>query len=147
MLGVGANQTQLVDIFSDSRQLSNQVTVDMSQAMWRYKNLNLIGTLPVAEQAQNLPLDSIDKIQEVVQLSTTVKTWTGYISPQQQDKDSVLKYNEIQQGLTQGYLSLIDQQKHFCSDKGKLMVVLVYGQMLYKLNPRYKYLKEQLHAR
>lgn len=143
MTGISAQNAEFNTQILFTEQ-NNTVSVDMSEAMWRYKNLNKIGDCPVEQQAQNLPLDSIDKIQRALVLQTTVKTWTGYLSPKEEDKQSVQQYNKIQQGLIDGSLSFIDQQKHFCSDLGKIMILITYGQLQYKLNQRYKYLKGQI---
>lgn len=145
MTGVSASQT-LIPMDMIQVQEKDNITIDNSQAMWNYKNLNILGQYPVDKEAQNLPLDSIQKIQKALTLTTKVVSWTGYISPAQQDKPYLEQYDKIQQGLVEGRLRLIDQQKHFCSSIGKLMVFVTFGQMLYKLNPRYNYLKGQINV-
>lgn len=147
MQGISAEQTILPDFtLSEFSSVDNSLSIDMSEQMWKYKNLKEFKGCPVQSQAQDLPVESIDKLERALQLKTKVYTWTGYISPLDEDIQNVHQYNRIQQGLNEGKFSILDQQKHFCGSLNKILVLIVYNQLSYTLHPRYKYLKEQLHV-
>lgn len=145
MVGVSAEQATFSNWIQQNQQ-KKALSVDMSQAMWKYRNLKQFAGIPLDQQAKDLPVDNLQQVQKALELKTDVKTWTGYLSPQSQDRQNVQHYNKIQQGLAKGTIRLFDQQKHFCSSVNKILVLITYGQLKYVLNPRYKYLRGQINV-
>ena len=117
---------------------------DSSKYLWQYRNLKSVSGIPVQKEAQDLPVQNFQQLQQALQLNTDTKVWVGYLSPQQEDKSSLQKYEEIKSLQVQGSVFIQQQERHFCPGLNKFLIMLVYSQCKYTLNPRYKYLKEEL---
>ena len=115
---------------------------DNGTLMWEYLNEGSIRGIPVEPQAQGLSVSSAQDLQEALALQTDINVWTGYISPQEQDKTSLTQYQAIKNQELKGSFIIFSQQREFCPHQGKFLMLVIYGKMSYKLNPRFKYLKE-----
>ena len=143
MEGIPANKASICkDFFASDQQISS-LKVDNSQQMWEYKNRNRLNGYPVSQNASNLYVNNVDQLKEALQPVYDIKMWTGYLSPQKQDEKYIQQYRDIIQASCDSTINILEEEKHFRSDIGKVMVIMTYAQIKMQLNPRYEYLKQE----
>lgn len=133
----------------DQKKLEEQapsVVVDLSQNMWDYRNRGKFNGVPVEEDAKQLLVNTSQQLQNALQPVSNVKTWTGYISPQNDDKKYLQEYAQIKQREIQGQIYIMSQDKQFCSSLNKFLLFVTYNEVQMGLNPRYRHLKESTNG-
>ena len=136
----GPEDASLFDLLQE--QQKSPVKVDMSQEMWDYKNRNVFEGIKVDPQAQNLLVNSTDELTRALQPKASAGVWTGYISPQEADKEYVKAYGELKQKEADGLIYILQEQTQFCPSINKFLILLTYINIELGLNPRYSHLKE-----
>lgn len=138
MIPVGPEQA----VFDTQEQQQEVPIVDMSQDMWDYKNRNTFAGMQLTDQAKNLMVNSREELQKALQPVTTSGVWTGYLSPDEADKQYVQKYAQLKQKQTQGQIQIVSQNLQFCPSLNKFLVLITYMNVHLGLNPRYQHLRE-----
>lgn len=137
------NTSTSVDYFETHQESPEaSISLDNSKAMWEYKNRAILDGIPVEDQAQHLFVDSVQEVRDATQTSFNIKVWSGYLSPKDEDKNDIDAYSKIMQDVAQNKCVILQQEKHFCPDLGKIMVLLIYAFVYKKLHPRYEHLKQ-----
>lgn len=126
----------------DQKPEDTGLSVDTSQDMWEYRNRDRFNGVPVEEQARQLLVNNTQELQHALQPVSSIGTWVGYISPQQNDKKYLSEYNDIKQRQVQGQIYIISEDKQFCPSLNKFLLFVTYNEVQMGLNPRYKHLKE-----
>lgn len=130
--------------FQEADQNSTQKdSLDNSMAMWEYRNRNTIDGVPVDQTARDLYINNIEQAREATQTLVAMHVWTGYISPKEQDLKSRLQYQNLMQDSANNKIFIIQQQKYFCADIGKVMYIVTYAEVSKHLHPRYSHLKQE----
>lgn len=140
MQAVGPQEAVLFQVQEDQ---DKTLSVDMSQQMWDYRNNNVFNGIPVSQQARDLNVKDIQELQKALIIHTDVTVWTGYISPQSDDRQAVKQYQEIRQKQALGTVQVFSQDRQFCPGLNKFLVLITYASLSYDLNPRYEYLKQE----
>lgn len=129
-------------LFQQDQTEENNLSVDLSQNMWEYRNRDKFNGIPVEEEARQLLVNSTQELDRALQPVSSIGTWVGYISPEEDDKKYLQEYNNIKQRQIQGEIYIISQDKQFCPSLNKFLLFVTYNEVQMGLNPRYKHLKE-----
>lgn len=140
MHSIGPQEALLMQL---DQEQESALTVDTSQSMWDYRNKNTYNGIPVEQTAQDLKVNNAQQLQRALQLKQGVVVWTGYLSPQYDDKKSVQQYRDIRQKQAQGLIRVYSQDRQFCPQINKFLVLVTYASLSYQLNPRLEYLKQE----
>lgn len=143
MDSTSADKARLSKEYFSQQERGTDISLDTSNTMWEYQNRQRFQGVPLTEEATNLYVNNTQQLEKALQPVYTVKVWTGYLSPQKQDKKYIQEYQNILQASVQSNVSILNEQKQFRSDIGKFMVVLTYAQQQMSLNPRFSYLKQE----
>ena len=111
--------------------------------LWFYHNRGVLHGIPVADDAVGLPLDREDMLDVVFLLKRTPKSKIFWISPE--EADSIKMYDGLLQEQADGKLIILDELKQYDTSKCKFMVWVRYDELVYELNPRFEYLREELN--
>lgn len=147
MDSVSAEKARIQESYLETiqEQFQPSISIDNSSAMWEYRNRGTIDGIPVSEDARHLYVNSMQQVRDATQLVMETHVWTGYISPKQQDKKTVKEYEDLLKQISNNQSIIIDQEKHFCADIGKLMLIITYADVKKTLHPRYAHLKEEVN--
>ena len=143
MDSISASKTKLSKDFFHRGDQDTTPHLDNSHQMWEYKNRGIINGVPVSQDAKNLLVNSIDQVKEALQPSYDIKVWSGYLSPQKEDKKYLEEYRQIMQKSVDSSIAILKQHQFFRADIGKVMVTITYAEVEMQLNPRYSHLKQE----
>lgn len=146
MQSIGADKARLSGAMYWQQEDPLTSAVDMSQQLWQFKNRHTFRGSPVQRESQNILTENYRQLQEAMQLIGQTKVWTGYISPQQADKDSLQQYSQLKKKEGNQQVYIITEDKQFCPSLNKFLVLITYCQLKYALNPRYDFLKENYNG-
>lgn len=118
------------------------VISDVGNALWYYHNEGTIRGIPVADDAIGLPIDRDDMLDVAFILRRTPGFKLMWMSPD--DEESMKTYNKLLAEQAAGRLIITEESKQYDMSKSKFMVWLRYEELLYELNPRFAYLREEL---
>jgi hypothetical protein len=110
--------------------------------LWYYHNEGTIRGIPVADDAVGLPIDRDDMLDVAFILRRTPGFKLMWMSPD--DEESMKTYNKLLAEQAAGRLVITEESKQYDMSKSKFMVWLRYEELLYELNPRFAYLREEL---
>lgn len=136
-------KSQFEGVFPEPEGMPN---VDMSNDFWDYRNRGKFFGVPVQQEAKNLLVDNMEELNKALQYRPNVKIWSGYISPQEQDKEYLQQYKNIKQAQAQGVVQVLQEQKQFCPSMNKFLVFVTYNEISVDLNPRFNHLKESING-
>lgn len=142
MQSIGADKAKLAQPMYWDIPQKEQAFIDRSQQLWEFKNRHTFRGSPVQQASQNLLSQNYKQIQQAMQPVGQTCVWTGYISPEQSDKNSLLEYSQLKRKEGNQQVYIITQDKQFCPSLNKFLILLTYCQLRYALNPRFDFLKE-----
>lgn len=143
MSEIGAEDTRMSADIYQNQVFTNPATVDTSKQMWEYRNRGIYGGIPVKQDAKNLAVHTAQELTQALQLDVKACVWTGYISPQPEDAQNVKAFAQIKQREAAGQLIILEQNKQFCPGINKFLLLVIYNQTYFALNPRFQYLKQE----
>jgi hypothetical protein len=138
---VSLQDASLVDEPVKAEQTQNVLT-DAGNALWSYHNEGTIRGIPVADNAVGLPIDKESMLDVAFNLKRTPRSKIFWMSPE--DEDSIKLYDGLLSQQAQGRLVIVDELKQYDMNKCKFMVWVRYDELLFELNPRFEYLREEL---
>ena len=139
---VSSQEAQLTDTPANSESSTTGVISDIGNALWYYHNEGTIRGIPVADNAVGLPIDREDLLDVAFILKRTPRSKIFWMSPE--DEESIKLYDKLLSAQAEGRLVIIDELKQYDMNKCKFMVWLRYDELLFELNPRFEYLREEL---
>lgn len=137
MQSVGPDQAR----FEQDTQLQQTFAVDRSQQLWEFNTRHTVSGVPVNSQDTNIAIQKAQQLQQAFEPNVQLQVWTGYISPAQEDKQSLNKYTAIKRAESQRKAYIVSQDKQFCPTLNKFLILLVYCNVQMSLNPRYDFLR------
>jgi len=126
----------------EQKKQENAIT-DIGNALWSYLNEGRIRGVPVADSDLALPIDRDDLLDVAFQLQRTPKSKIFWMSPE--DEESIKLYDKMLSEQADGRIIIVDELKQYDANKCKFMVWVRYDELLFVLNPRFDYLREELH--
>jgi len=139
---VSSQEAMLTDTPNQQQNSTSGVISDIGNALWYYHNEGTIRGIPVADDSIGLPIDREDLLDVAFILRRTPRSKIFWMSPE--DEESIKLYDKLLNAQAEGRLVIIDELKQYDMNKCKFMVWLRYDELLYELNPRFEYLREEL---
>lgn len=139
---VSSQEAVLTETPNQQENSTSGVISDIGNALWYYHNEGTIRGIPVADDSIGLPIDREDLLDVAFILRRTPRSKIFWMSPE--DEESIKLYDKLLNAQAEGRLVIIDELKQYDMNKCKFMVWLRYDELLYELNPRFEYLREEL---
>lgn len=140
---VSSEEALLTETPQSQENSTSGVISDIGNALWYYHNQGTIRGIPVADNSIGLPIDREDLLDVAFILRRTPRSKIFWMSPE--DEESIKLYDKLLNAQAEGRLVIIDELKQYDMNKCKFMVWLRYDELLYELNPRFEYLREELN--
>lgn len=140
---VSSEEATLTETPNQQENSTTGVISDVGNALWYYHNEGTIRGIPVADNSVGLPIDREDLLDVAFILRRTPRSKIFWMSPE--DEESIKLYDKLLNAQAEGRLVIIDELKQYDMNKCKFMVWLRYDELLYELNPRFEYLREELN--
>lgn len=140
---VSPEEATLTETPNQQENSTTGVISDVGNALWYYHNEGTIRGIPVADNSIGLPIDREDLLDVAFILRRTPRSKIFWMSPE--DEESIKLYDKLLNAQAEGRLVIIDELKQYDMNKCKFMVWLRYDELLYELNPRFEYLREELN--
>ena len=139
---VSVQDATLAESPAQEESYTSGVISDAGNALWAYHNEGTIRGIPVAANAVGLPIDKEAMLDVAFLLRRTPRSKIFWMSPE--DEESIKLYDDLLAQQAEGKLIIVDELKQYDMNKCKFMVWLRYDELLYELNPRFEYLREEL---
>lgn len=140
---VSIEEAMLAEEPPQNENYTSGVISDIGNPLWYYINEGTIRGIPVADDAIGLPIDRDELLDVAFILRRTPRSKIFWMSPE--DADSIKMYDKLLTEQAEGKLVIIDELKQYDQSKCKFMVWLRYDELLYELNPRFAYLREEIN--
>jgi hypothetical protein len=142
---VSLEEAMLAEEPMSNENYTSGVISDIGNALWSYHNEGTIRGIPVADDAVGLPIDRDDSLDVYFQLKRTPCFKLLWMSPDKEDDEATKTYNKLLEAQAEGRLVIIEEAKQYDMTKSKFMVWIRYDELVYELNPRFAYLREELN--
>ena len=139
---VSLKDALLSDPPTEQQDKDNPIT-EIGNALWSYHNEGRIRGIPVADNSIGLPIDRDDMLDVAFTLKRTPKSKVFWMSPE--EEDAIKMYDKLLEEQADGRIIIVDELKQYDTSKCKFMVWLRYDELLFELNPRFDYLREELN--
>ena len=140
---VSSNEAMLFETPNQQENSTSGVILDPASSLWEYHNQGTLHGVPVADNAVGLPIDKESLLDVALTLKRTPRSKIFWMSPE--DEESIKLYDKLLAAQSENQLVIIDELKQYDASKCKFMVWLRYDELLYELNPRFEYLREELN--
>lgn len=133
----------VVDFAEDlpSTDLGQDSLPDPANPLWEYHNLGTVDGWPVDEDAKGLPLDKGEKLAMALYPEMTPDSELLIIAPD--NPDGLKRYNELKRLEADKKIIITGDAAQYDAAKSGYVVWIKYCKVLYKLRPRFEYLKEE----
>ena len=109
--------------------------------LWSYRQEGRIGNIPVAEEDRNLKVDNDELLTAAFELDQRPRSLLLNMSPG--DEEGCSKYDELLERAYNGEIIIVEELKQFDPSRGAFVVWVRYNKVLWRLHPRFHYLREE----
>ena len=126
---------------ADQEKQDSSVNLEAGNDLWCYQTMHTFMGTPVAQEAQDLPIDSEELLRRALSLHRTPKSVVLRITPDSPEGND--KYAELLRKQAEGEIVITGEERNFDAAKSGYIVWVTYDELLYVLNPRYAFLKNE----
>lgn len=119
---------------------ASPVTTD-GNALSSYRQENRINGVPVAPEDRNLKIGQEDLLNAAFELKRRPRSVLLYMSPE--NTESQEAYNALLDRVYSGEAVIVDEIKQFDATGCRFVVWVRYDELVYRLHPRFEYLREE----
>ena len=139
---VSIEEAQLITPPGQEQQ-TKDASIDPNSDLWSYHHLKRIQGFPVAEGDLDLPIGKESTLDDAFYLKRTPRSKIFWMSPE--DEESIALYDGLLALQADHQIQIIDELKQYDTSKCKFMVWIRYDETCFALNPRFDFLREELH--
>ena len=114
---------------------------DPNNPLWEYITFGTIDGYKVADEAQGLPIESVEQLQAVLVPKLSPASEILVISAD--DPKGIERYNELRKMEADKQIVITSEASQYDTARSAYITWIKYSHVEYKLAPRYAYLKEE----